>query len=213
MNHGSFSLLSQVFVLALLTRCSWCSFTYGGNFHDAAFSLPGWSGPISHFPSQYLMNVPWGGQVCVLHKVHAWRNDASVKKIEKSLCVSSLPVQSLCVTLVSGIIRAKRIIILWLSIVGGLVKTKMQWMATMNGNSTPNRSIPRFSLWIRARLWFSFLFSFGLSLLLTRAHVNTQTHTCLSEQNTKQKRITSPGFKTEGKNNGMHHIRRVICMN
>lgn len=76
------------------------TFTHGGNFHDVAFSLPSWSGPISHFPSHQLMNVPWGGQVWVLHKVHAWRNDVSVKKIKKLLFVSSLPAQSVCVTLV-----------------------------------------------------------------------------------------------------------------
>lgn len=74
------------------------TFTHDGNFCDAAFSLPSWSGPISHFPSQHLINVSWGGQVWIPHKVHAWRNDASIKKIKKLFFVSSLPAQSLCVT-------------------------------------------------------------------------------------------------------------------
>lgn len=40
------------------------------------------------------------------------------------------------------------------------------WNA-MNGNASKDRPTPRFFLWIRARLWFSFLVTCGLSLLLT----------------------------------------------
>ena len=84
----------------------WCfwpaapiTFTCGGNFRNAAFSLPSRSGPISHFLSHHQICVSGGGQVRVPDKVHAWSNDASVKQMKKLFIVSSLPVQSLYVTL------------------------------------------------------------------------------------------------------------------